>query len=833
MTPPSPTTTSRSTERRPAVAYTTITAATIGIADGDTSPSMVDGTVRFTPRFPSIATASGFTVSGPVVVAVTGGDMPKTQVPSMDGATGLVEFHLYDRNTGPVKMPSTEIPLDPDTTISLNEYLPIGVDPVSGAVFIKGETGPQGPRGERGPEGPEGPKGDIGDRGPEGPEGPRGPQGETGERGPEGPQGPQGDPGVDGTDGQDGVDGEDGAGLEIKDTLSSADDLPDTGAVGDAYLINRDLYVWSTSTNDWSNAGTLQGPQGEQGPKGDPGEDGADGAPGQAGTDGKDGSDGADGQDGASAYEVAVAAGFEGTSDEWLETLIGPQGPEGPAGKDGADGVDGEDGADGEQGPKGDPGEDGEDAPRADLIANLEAPIVIAHRGGGALVYPEQGLRGMIAAAEAGFLPEMDVQFLSDGTPVLCHDRNVDRTMTGATGPLKDLTVQQWRSMRIRPVYEGGKDDRPLALADALDYLGGRTVLVVEVTPGATTEQTQVVIDMVKDRGLDDAVLMQSFDFPNAQQIADAGLEVVYLCGATASESWATIKGVGINYLGPSLAMTEADMDDAAAAGLRVVPYSAQRRSQVTNMPVSAFGHFSDDPWATSGRLPRMSTPGWAGGDGWPAAMNKSSTGSSIEDHAGLTVTGGNLYIPLPPDADGSGWLYNLTSISLEHMTGGPIEPPYSIYAKFLVGRSHSSWANNVGFTLYRNSLDPDAPFEDGAKEGQEGFTFAVRRDGQVNGWEYRNGAAASAILEQPRPASRAWIALDGRSGVLEALLEVSDDGIIRFTNLTTSVTAEAVDVAAMGGPLIPMIRASVQDATVLDVAIYHSPDPLDPLPTE
>ena len=36
-----------------------------------------------------------------------------------------------------------------------------------------------------------------------------------------------------------------------------------------------------------------------------------------------------------------------------------------------------------------------------------------------------------------------------------------------------------------------------------------------------------------------------------------------------------------------------------------------------------------------------------------------------------------------------------------------------------------------------------------------------------------------------------------------------------------------------MGGPLVPMLRVSVQDATILDVAIYHSPDPLDPLPVE
>ena len=55
---------------------------------------------------------------------------------------------------------------------------------------------------------------------------------------------------------------------------------------------------------------------------------------------------------------------------------------------------------------------------------------------------------------------------------------------------------------------------------------------------------------MVKERGLEGAVLMQSFDFANAQQIADAGLEVVYLCGETAPEPWSTIKAAGINYLG-------------------------------------------------------------------------------------------------------------------------------------------------------------------------------------------------------------------------------------------------------------------------------------------
>lgn len=41
---------------------------------------------------------------------------------------------------------------------------------------------------------------------------------------------------------------------------------------------------------------------------------------------------------GYSAYEVAVQNGFEGTVDEWLESLIGETGPEGPEGPQGETG---------------------------------------------------------------------------------------------------------------------------------------------------------------------------------------------------------------------------------------------------------------------------------------------------------------------------------------------------------------------------------------------------------------------------------------------------------------------------------------------------------------
>ncbi len=71
---------------------------------------------------------------------------------------------------------------------------------------------------------------------------------------------------------------------------------------------------------------------------GEPGRDGIDGKDGKDGVDGKDGKDGKDGQDGVagkSAYELAVEKGYQGTLEEWLESLVGEAGTAGQNGSDG------------------------------------------------------------------------------------------------------------------------------------------------------------------------------------------------------------------------------------------------------------------------------------------------------------------------------------------------------------------------------------------------------------------------------------------------------------------------------------------------------------------
>ena len=213
-------------------------------------------------------------------------------------------------------------------------------------VGIQGPQGDPGEKGEKGDPGAKGEKGEQGIQGPSGPQGPAGPQGEVGPQGPVGPAGPQ---------------GPQGTGVTIKGSYDSLQDLEaahPTGAEGDAYLINGDLYVWSENDSTWQNVGTIQGPagvtpnisasatvnntvgtpsvtvtksgtdespnftfnfenlKGEKGEQGIPGEKGADGAPGQDGAAGPEGPQGPKGD----PAKVVAGTGISVTVDETAGT---------------------------------------------------------------------------------------------------------------------------------------------------------------------------------------------------------------------------------------------------------------------------------------------------------------------------------------------------------------------------------------------------------------------------------------------------------------------------------------------------------------------------------
>ncbi|PWG00943.1 collagen-like protein [Levilactobacillus bambusae] len=135
-------------------------------------------------------------------------------------------------------------------------------------------------------------KGDTGDAGPKGETGAQGPQGIQGEQGPQ------------------------GKAMSITKTFSSIAEMTASAGAGltdgDLVMISSDvedtdnskLFSWNGSSfnflTDFSGATGLQGPQGLQGIQG---------------------TQGISGQDGKSAYDIAVANGFTGTEQDWLDSL--------------------------------------------------------------------------------------------------------------------------------------------------------------------------------------------------------------------------------------------------------------------------------------------------------------------------------------------------------------------------------------------------------------------------------------------------------------------------------------------------------------------------------
>lgn len=64
-----------------------------------------------------------------------------------------------------------------------------------------------------------------------------------------------------GEKGEPGKDGADGTSINIKGSVSSVEELPQSANIGDAYVVNGDLYVWDGLT--WNNVGGIKGPAGD------------------------------------------------------------------------------------------------------------------------------------------------------------------------------------------------------------------------------------------------------------------------------------------------------------------------------------------------------------------------------------------------------------------------------------------------------------------------------------------------------------------------------------------------------------------------------------------
>jgi glycerophosphoryl diester phosphodiesterase len=157
-------------------------------------------------------------------------------------------------------------------------------------------------------------------------------------------------------------------------------------------------------------------------------------------------------------------------------------------------------------------------------VDSLPRVTYAAHRGGAREV-PENSMSGLMAALGRGTAQvlDFDTRLLRDGTPVVIHDPTLNRT-TFLGGEVHELDVREWQGVRLRPkdsLPGSWRSERPPTVAEVLDRLGGRIVLMLEAKDPRGLER---LAGLIRARGLVRSVFVNSNDPAVARRVHRLGL---------------------------------------------------------------------------------------------------------------------------------------------------------------------------------------------------------------------------------------------------------------------------------------------------------------------
>lgn len=590
----------------------------------------------------------------------------------------------------------------------------------------------------------------------------------VGPRGPEGPEGPQ---------------GEAGSGVRILGSLPDPDALPGSGnEVGDAYLIDGDLWVWDGA--GWGNVGTIQGPQGEQG------EAGADGLPVELRT-----------------TDTHVQWRYL-DQDPWmdlveLDTITGPQGPQGEEGPQGETGPQGEQGV---EGPQGEPGLD------RLTTESITWPQIIGHRGAQA-VCPENTAAGFDVALAAGTqILELDVHLAGDGALIINHDATLARThgediqvrdLFAAAAPIHPV---QPNLLGFPPVWE----PQPMLTLDAVfaRYWSAPVVWLIEikaysVAPAQVWEDTtRAVAQVVRRWGLEQATIIQSFNRDAGLAAIAEGFPAGYIETAGAT-SPAELLGEGFTFYGMRHDASEANLAAAVDSELRVLVYTVNRHVDRDRLlTAGADAVVTDDP--TYMRLARTPSArdGFKAGT-WPPGHLE----SPVVPVRGVLEEGG---LMLAPPTLASGDPENFTSLVVGHLS--PIPDPRQVT---LSARVALLEADSLTRSAQIQLMVSDLGYDDNDHGRVDAYNVLLRASGAIDIYKAQGGSATQlATVSGPAPV------VDPDSPTaMEVQVTVDGVGVrVRRTDVSPAVEVSAADTSLVAGYVgvgVRSVRAQFWDLTL------------------
>lgn len=236
-------------------------------------------------------------------------------------------------------------------------------------------------------------------------------------------------------------------------------------------------------------------------------------------------------------------------------------------------------------------------------VDSLEAPYIVAHRGGVQLG-PEHAMATYQAAVKYTPLIEQDVNLLPDGTLAIMHDDTVSRTATG-TGEVINFPPHQWKSLTLKgSTYHKNYPDIVngcLTLDEVfVHFLHQDVVFVVEAKPRVNkTDACAAVVALARQYKLEDRVIIQGWDLETLQPALDAGFDAMYLWSAnsTGVPTPSAMVAAGVKWAAPSTGITGEVMQTYVNAGLKLTPWTLHRQYEMEYLSgYGVQGCFSNDP---------------------------------------------------------------------------------------------------------------------------------------------------------------------------------------------------------------------------------------------
>jgi glycerophosphoryl diester phosphodiesterase len=224
-----------------------------------------------------------------------------------------------------------------------------------------------------------------------------------------------------------------------------------------------------------------------------------------------------------------------------------------------------------------------------------ELPVTVAHRGYSS-VLPENTLAAYLSAMRAGAdFVEIDVHTSADGVPVVSHDQTVDRTTDG-TGDVAALPSSYLATLDAGSWFHSIFAAQKLpTFAQMLELVeSGSSDMLLEIKGPETSAEVERVVDMIVAAGLEDRVVIQSFD-TNVLRFAREHapqIERGLLRGTIDADPVAVARDLDVVMYNPAanaLLARPSVVTDLNAAGVAVMPYtidSANAWAQLTAIGV-------------------------------------------------------------------------------------------------------------------------------------------------------------------------------------------------------------------------------------------------------